>query len=358
MNKQKYLAELGGLLSFLTEEDRAVVMSHYTRKFDEAGEAGEAALIQELGTPMRLAINLNRMGIEAIAEAEAAAEKTPETPPAEPVQAAELIQAVLNDPDEENTENTAPAPDAEAAEESSAGEDMEAAGKPEPSEEAEAVEETGSAEGSPQEATALTEEPAEEEQPEAEMPEVPEEVDAKEVNEVPETDENAAEAEPAEEEEIIQETEIAEDPDEEAEPEPEDALHTEAFPELTVARGGKLPDAGQTPAKISVGGAILFWILMIVPGVPLLVISAALIPVLLAPGLALAWASSVGLRAGIACMSYIPDAMFVLGGGLLLLGGAILLLLLAAWLIRCILHGWNSCVPALWNRLARKEKRV
>ena len=356
MNKQKYLAELGGLLSFLTEEDRAVVMSHYTRKFDEAGEAGEAALIQELGTPMRLAINLNRMGIEAIAEAEAAAEKTPEAPPAEPVQAAELIQAVLNDPGEE--ENTAPAPDA-AAEESSAGEDMKTAGEPGTSEEAEAVEETGNVEESPQEASALTEEPAEEEeQPGAELPEVPEDVEAKEANEVPEADENTAEAEPAEEEEIIQETEIAVDPDEETEPEPEDALHTEAFPELTVARGGKLPDSGQTLAKISVGGAILFWILMIVPGVPLLVLSAALIPVLLAPGLALAWASSVGLRAGIACMSYIPDAMFVLGGGLLLLGGAILLLLLAAWLIRCILHGWNSCVPALWNRLARKEKRV
>ena len=64
MNKQKYMAELAGLLSFLNEADRSTVISYYERRFEAAGEAGETELIAQLGTPMRLAIDINRLGLE------------------------------------------------------------------------------------------------------------------------------------------------------------------------------------------------------------------------------------------------------------------------------------------------------
>lgn len=60
MNKQRFLAELRRLLVFMTESDRAIVMEKYTAKFDAAGEDGEAALIEKLGSPTKVAISLSR----------------------------------------------------------------------------------------------------------------------------------------------------------------------------------------------------------------------------------------------------------------------------------------------------------
>ena len=60
MNKPQFLAELNQYLTFFTPDERAAVMASYTQKFDDAGEDGEAALIVELGTPMRVAIDLKR----------------------------------------------------------------------------------------------------------------------------------------------------------------------------------------------------------------------------------------------------------------------------------------------------------
>lgn len=60
MNKQRYLAELRRLLVFMTEEDRELAIRHYGDIFDAAGEAGETALIEQLGSPTRAAIALSR----------------------------------------------------------------------------------------------------------------------------------------------------------------------------------------------------------------------------------------------------------------------------------------------------------
>lgn len=330
MNKQKYLAELSGLLSFLSEEDRETVMSYYTRKFDEAGEAGQAELIQQLGTPMRLAISLNRMGIEAIAgEEETKAEPTEKVRPEydEKLETAELIRAVMDEPEAEP------------------GADEEPEG-PEKSECASLDEEETEPE------LEKVKDPEESEEPEEEST-VTEEIEYTELSEEP----GVGEEEPTEQE--PEDTAEAE-PEAEAETENEDEdLHRESFPELTVARGGKAPEpTGEQKAKLSIVGAIAFWILMILPGLPLLVLSVALVPVVLAPGAAAAWAGAVGLQAGMAALGYIPDAMFVFGGALLLLGAAILLLLLAVWIIKSIVLAWKNGVPALWGRLARKEKRA
>lgn len=60
MNKQRFLAELRRLLVFMTEADRSIVLEKYTAKFDAAGQAGEAALLEKLGTPTKVAISLSR----------------------------------------------------------------------------------------------------------------------------------------------------------------------------------------------------------------------------------------------------------------------------------------------------------
>lgn len=60
MTKQKFLAELSRLLVFMTEEDRAETIRRYSAMFDAAGPEGEAALLEQLGTPTRTAIALSR----------------------------------------------------------------------------------------------------------------------------------------------------------------------------------------------------------------------------------------------------------------------------------------------------------
>lgn len=58
INRQKFLAELGRLLTFMYEEDRQTALAMYNRMFDEAED--EQALIQYLVSPTRQAVVLAR----------------------------------------------------------------------------------------------------------------------------------------------------------------------------------------------------------------------------------------------------------------------------------------------------------
>jgi len=60
MNRPQFLAELNQYLTFFTPDERTALMAVYTRRFDDAGEAGEGGVLVELGTPMRVAIDLKR----------------------------------------------------------------------------------------------------------------------------------------------------------------------------------------------------------------------------------------------------------------------------------------------------------
>lgn len=60
MNRPQFLAELNQYLTFFTPEERTALMAIYTRRFDDAGEGGEGSVLVELGTPMRVAIDLKR----------------------------------------------------------------------------------------------------------------------------------------------------------------------------------------------------------------------------------------------------------------------------------------------------------
>ena len=58
INKQKFLAELGRLLTFMYEEDRQSALAMYSKMFDDAAE--EQLLLQFLVSPTRQAVTLAR----------------------------------------------------------------------------------------------------------------------------------------------------------------------------------------------------------------------------------------------------------------------------------------------------------
>lgn len=60
MNRQRFLAELRRLLVYMTEEDREEAVRRCTEAFEAAGPDGEAALIEQLGSPTKTAIALSR----------------------------------------------------------------------------------------------------------------------------------------------------------------------------------------------------------------------------------------------------------------------------------------------------------
>ena len=55
LTKEEYLAQLKKYLKRLPKEDYNNAMDYFTEYFEDAGPEGEAALIQELGTPKEAA---------------------------------------------------------------------------------------------------------------------------------------------------------------------------------------------------------------------------------------------------------------------------------------------------------------
>lgn len=94
MNKHQFLAELSQYLSFLSAEDRARVLEAYATRFEALEPEQEFALIAELGSPMRVAIELKRR-LEAGERIVEGGEEPPEEPvPEEDSPAAETLQDI------------------------------------------------------------------------------------------------------------------------------------------------------------------------------------------------------------------------------------------------------------------------
>lgn len=316
MNKQKYLAELSGLLSSYGEDERSKVMDWCAARFDKAGAEGEAALLEELGTPMRFIISLNRLGIDEVIKPVEAKEETA----SEAEETAETEESVEAPKVEETAEVEESDEAEEAPETEETVENEETAEAPEAVPESEETEKMTTTELV---AAVLAEPEEEEEKPEAE-------------EESSVTDE-------------IEELELPAEEEKKAE-----SLPTEAFPELAAALG--MEPEKEEKKKFSILGAIGFFILMIVPGIPLLALSIVLLPVLAVPPVAIGYAGAVGVVAALKTLAYIPDAMFVFGITLLIIGAAILVLLFCTWIMGLILKGWFKGVPNLWKRMVRKEK--
>ncbi|MGN0141484.1 MAG: DUF1700 domain-containing protein [Roseburia sp.] len=60
MNKEEFLRQLELLLSGISEEERADAMAFYRSYFEDAGEGNEKAVIEELGSPQKVADNIKK----------------------------------------------------------------------------------------------------------------------------------------------------------------------------------------------------------------------------------------------------------------------------------------------------------
>ena len=60
MNRNMFLTDLGKLLSFMTEEERARTLREYERRLSEAGPEGEQLLLAEYGSATKVAVEIFR----------------------------------------------------------------------------------------------------------------------------------------------------------------------------------------------------------------------------------------------------------------------------------------------------------
>ena len=350
INKQKFLAELGKLLTFMYEEDRQRAIELYSRMFEEADD--ERALLQSLVSPTRQAVivaraynsNLGRLSLNPTGKA--APEDLDENGVPDYVQAIEGVR--------EQAWAAQGIPAARAHREAEPAEESES--EEAESEEAERAEESA----------AEPAEKSESETPEAESAE-------------------SEEAEPAEESES--ESEKAESAEESA-AEPQEAPAAEAEEEKGEKLEGieyfTMPEAGRETPVSETGAALLdensfnvnsdglkktrrkprvfLLILYILLAIPLTVCAVA---VLLVPALLFLALSVAAIICGvvlvstvissIAALALLSDIMVMLGLALVLFALGLLFLWTAIWFVGGAIVGLVHGVAMLCDKWCYKE---
>ncbi len=323
MNKQKFLAELAKLLTFMFEDDRQRALAAYTEMFEEAGN--EQLLLQSLVSPLRQAVEVARAynsGKHRLAPGQKrSAPEDSEHPDA----FLEVIDRVRGDamalqPSHESVdENQFSLFDAPAAPEVNAPE-------------AEPEEAPAEAEAAPEEATA-----------EAETEAAPEETPA----------EAEAESEP---EETPAEAEA------EAAPEEAPAAEAPAVPAAVPEEAPavlKAPPARPAAKKTVRKPRVLLLIPYILIAAPLTLLAALL---LLVPALASLGASAMSIISGILTISYaigsfptLANLLVVLGAALVLLALGLVFLMLFIWFLGGAIGGVIRGVIKLGRKWCWKE---
>ena len=353
INKQKFLAELGKLLTFMYEEDRQRAMGMYSRMFEEAGD--EHALIQALISPTRQAVvvaraynsNLGRLSLSAATKA--APEDRDQNGVPDYVQAIEAVReqawADLNLPAEAEETEEAPA-EAEKAEEAPA----------EAEETEEAPAETEETEEAPAEAEETEEAPAEAEEAE----EAP--AEAEEAEEASAEDEEAEEA-PAEAEEA-EETPAEAEPENKSKPEgiefftlPEEGKETPESDTLLDENAFNVnSDALRKPRRKAKPFALFLYILLAIP------LTICAIAVLLVPALLFLALSVAVIICGVVLVStafkgfaVFADIMVVLGLSMVLFALGLLFLWTAIWFVGGAIVGVVHGVAVLCEKWCYKE---
>ena len=372
INKQKFLAELGKLLTFMYEEDRQRAMGLYSRMFEEAGD--EQALIQALISPTRQAVvvaraynsNLGRLSLNA--ETKAAPEDRDENGVPDYVQAIEKVReqawAAIGVPAAAEEAEEAPAETEEAEEAPAEVEEVEEA--PAEAEEAEeAPAEVEEAEEAPAEAEEAEEAPAETEEAE----EAP--AEAEEVEEAPAETEEVEEA-PAETEEVEEAPAEAEEVEEApAAAEPDKSAH-EGIEFFTLPEEGKETpqsdtlldentfnidsDALRKPRRKAKPFALILYILLAIP------LTICAIAVLLVPAILFLALSVAAIICGVVLVStafkgfpVFADIMVLLGVSLVLFALGLLFLWTAIWFIGGAIVGVVHGVAVLCEKWCYKE---
>lgn len=324
IDRQKYVAELGKLLSGMAPQDREAVLRGVNARFDEEGD--DAAVIASLGSPTFAAVSVLR-GYTPPEEG-----ASDSVPMPEPRRARPEPKPVEPEPEEpEAPEEAEPEePEAESAE----------ADEPSPVEPVPEAESTEPAEPAP-EPEAPPAEPETGPEPEPEQPEIPAEPAEPETAEEPveaEAPEDAAG--PAEEPEEPDEPEEsgteAEGPGEPAEPdEAEEPEEAEESPDLPPFWGG--PPELPKPPKAKVGLLILYIILGVAVGLPLTVLFACVALGIFGCGGALIAAAALLVSFCFLGMGVVADILLLAGAALVLAALGLLLLFFAVWFfIRCV----------------------
>lgn len=324
IDRQKYVAELGKLLSGMAPQDREAVLRGVNARFDEEGD--DAAVIASLGSPTFAAVSVLRgytppeEGASDSVPMPEPRRAKPEPKPAEPepIEPGEPETPEEAEPEEAETESAEadepspiePAPEAESAE---------PAAPEEPAAEPEAA--------APAELETIPEPEPEPEQPEIpaepaepEAAEEPEEAEAPEDESEPAEEPEEAETEPVEIEEFAETVE------------PEEA---EENPDLPPFWGG--PPELPKPPKAKVGLLILYIILGVVVGLPLTVLFACVALGIFGCGGALIATAALLVSFCFLGMSVVADILLLAGAALVLAALGLLLLFFAVWFfIRCV----------------------
>lgn len=329
IDRQKYVAELGKLLSGMAPQDREAVLRGVNARFDEEGD--DAAVIASLGSPTFAAVSVLR-GYTPPEEG-----ASDSVPMPEPRRARPEPKPVEPKPIEPEPEEPAAAEEAEPEEPEAESAE---ADEPSPVEPVPEAESTEPAEPAP-EPEAPPAEPETGPEPEPEQPEIPAEPAEPEAAEEPSEAEAPEDAsEPAEE---FEESDEPEEPGTEAEgpegpagsdeaDEPEEA---EENPDLPPFWGG--PPELPKPPKAKVGLLILYIILGVAVGLPLTVLFACVALGIFGCGGALIAAAALLVSFCFLGMGVVADILLLAGAALVLAALGLLLLFFAVWFfIRCV----------------------
>lgn len=383
MNRQRYMAELSKLLTFMFKEDKEDILAHYNKMLDEAED--EQALLESFGSPTRLAVTISRsykrterkLAVEADSKAdkpdegetsvepehifvkpvkkETAAEKTPAAP-APGLSYADIIEEIRREKAEEEGVEYTPmffnepekAPEEPEAEEKT--EETEKAPEDAPTEEAEEADieveivETPAEESEPEEA-----------EPEEEAPEADGEAEEAAAEEAEDTAEEKTEEPEAEEPQDAEETVKTEDTEEsESAQERAELDAVTVFDQLDKMQ----PPVETVQYKTNVGLLILYLIFAIPIGLALFFAAVIVALSLLAAGAVLIGLGIKTVGFAFSTFAIFADSILCAGAALVALAVALMLIWLAILILFRGLGGLIAGIKALGVRICVREVTV
>lgn len=383
MNRQRYMAELSKLLTFMFKEDKEDILAHYNKMLDEAED--EQALLESFGSPTRLAVTISRsykrterkLAVEADSKAdkpdegetsvapehifvkpvkkETAAEKTPAAA-APGLSYADIIEEIRREKAEEEGVEYTPmffnepekAPEEPEAEEKTeeaekAPEELEAEGSEEADIEVEIVE------------TPAEEAEPEESEPEEKAPEADGEAEEAAAEEAEDTAEEKAEEPEAEAPQDAEETVKAEDTEEsESAQERAELDAVTVFDQLDKMQ----PPVETVQYKTNVGLLILYLIFAIPIGLALFFAAVIAALSLLAAGAVLIGLGIKTVGFAFSTFAIFADSILCAGAALVALAVALMLIWLAILILFRGLGGLIAGVKALGVRICVREVTV
>ena len=402
------MAEISSLLGLITDEDtREVLINKMERMFDAAED--EQALINDIGSPTKVAVALIRYADNGVVTPEAAAVIDSvagnDTEDFETLEELDEQPELLIPDEEPEAEAESEAPEAEAESEAPEAEAEpeapEAEAEPEAPEaeaepeapEAEAEPEVPEAEAEPEapEAEAEPEAPVAETEPEAPVADDQDPLDlfevltgkkASEPEVVPDPEPEAAAAvEPAggffeapsslddaaveseaaeqlETEAFEAETEEAAEQAEEEAPEAESEEDSVERAELLDADEEEEDDEPLTVTKVNTFLAILYFIIPgLVIGLPIFLVLAVLNIAFLVVAAAVITAAVLLVITGLSPLS-LPDRLLCFGGAAAAAAVGLVLLWFTIWFLVCVTCGWVRLMTRGGKRFSRKEVEI